>query len=122
MTTVYLAGPRGETPLKPWRERLIQTQVDVDWINPFEIHSSDASGEDIYRGDLKAVEDADAMLLYYTEAVEICGAYIEAGHAGAAGVPTVVWNDTRTDLPEFLRWHAKAVCETLEAAAQEVSK
>lgn len=119
--TVYLAGPLsdGENP-HAWHEAVQAAEPDLEWINPFAIHGENPTGEEIYRGDVDAVVSSDALLLRRIDNYEVCGAYIEAGIAGAHGVPTVVWNDAESDVPEFLLWHADAVCQSMEQAIAEV--
>ena len=117
--TVYLAGPRDDAPYH-WRVGVQRYEPDVTWINPFEIHPDDATGEEIYERDLEAVLESDAMLLWRKPDVEVCGAYIETGYAGAHSVPTVVWNQAGGELPEFLEWHVTASYADLKEATDAV--
>lgn len=123
MKTIYLAGPLSDddNPYK-WHDQVMSHAPDVDWINPFLIHDDDAIGAEIYNADLDAVRSADAMLLHRIDGYRICGAYIEAGVAGEHDIPVVVWNDAESDVPEFLRWHADAICETMADAISGVLK
>lgn len=118
---VYLAGPLsdGDNP-HAWHEAIQAAEPGVEWTNPFTIHDEDATGSEIYAGDVEAVRSADAVLLRRIDHYEVCGAYIEAGIAGGAGVPTVVWNDADSEVPEFLRWHADAACGSMDEALAEV--
>lgn len=108
--TVYLAGPRQENGHPyTWHDYVKLKDPSIDWINPFLIHDNDATGKEIYRGDLDAIRDADAILLHRAQDTEICGAYIESGIAGIIGVPTVVHDEVASDPPEFLEWHADSI-------------
>ena len=119
---VYLAGPRsdGDNP-HAWHEQIQRQDEEIEWINPFTIHSEDATEDEIYENDVSAVLSSDAVLLRRIDDYEVCGAYIEAGFAGAAGIPTVVWNEAGSTVPEFLRWHADVICGSVDDAIQEVT-
>ena len=127
MTTIYLAGPISQDDSNPyaWHETIQDHSPEIDWINPFLLHSHDEDEvwdhiDEIIKKDLQEIRDADAVLLRRIDEYNLCGASIEAREAYTHGIPIIVWNNAETDIPLFLRGHADEVYETMEGAIEAV--
>lgn len=96
---IYLAGPLSDYEHHEQLHEDIIKRCDIDLVNfvdPLIIEPSFASGWEMMRRDLGAVEMCDAVLAYRV-GVETWGTKAEIFHALRVGTPVVIYDVTDSD-------------------------
>jgi len=92
---VYLAGPLSDYDDAPETHDRIKNTChieDVNFVDPLKLEPEFASGWEMIRKDLGAVEDVDAVFVYWPGRVESWGTMAEIHHALGVSTPVVIWS------------------------------
>lgn len=107
MSTIYLTGAVSdwEDPFQ-WHDDLDAAKRwdSHNFVNPYTLNDFDLGDDEIYERPeevvepaLKAVEDADGMLVHWDDDAFLVGSSMEIKHAFDNDVPIVIWYDGYRD-------------------------
>ena len=126
--TVYLAGPmlgRSDDDCKVWREKMIDSVMDVNFNNPMDRDYRDKKIEDgvdrdIVEHDKRDIDLSEIVVVHYDK--PSVGTSMEILYAFDRGKYILLINRSKKRLSPWLTYHASNIVKTLKEAIEVIDE